>query len=286
MTGSSALCSAPGEEGRDIRVPAQACDTHAHVIAADFQRFPLVEDRSYTPVPAPENEYLSLLDRLGMARGVLVQPSIYGTDNRYLLQVLQRHPSRLRGVAVVDSTFSEQQLWAMHELGVRGVRINLAFRGGVSLDELEGLAAKVMKLGWHIQLLLDGRQLPHLLPRFTKLSCRFVLDHFAYIPAAEGKRSAAFHALLYWMANFDVWVKLSAPYRLSPLPQDERITEMAQGLLAVAPERLLWGSDWPHVAVERLPDALVLRDRLGSWVPDAGLRHDIFVFNPARLYEF
>jgi len=290
-------------------LPPGACDCHAHVIAKNAIDYPLVADRSYTPEPAPEARYLAMLDALGMARGVLVQISVYGTDNRYLLKVLRRHPERLRGVAVADRGVSAHELRSMHDAGVRGLRINTAFGGGVPLSDLEALAERVAPMGWHVQLLIDGRRFPALLPRLRRLEGRFVVDHMGHLPACPGVSSPAFQALLELVAERDWWVKLSAPYRLAA-PQAEDgppegvsglaespsvfpgqpaypgVTAMAQALVAHAPQRLVWGSDWPHVATAGLPDTGRLRNLLPDWIPDAAQRRRVLVDNPARLYDF
>ncbi|MGE4338831.1 MAG: amidohydrolase [Pigmentiphaga sp.] len=299
-------------EPTTFELPPGACDCHAHVIAENAVDYPLVADRSYTPAPAPETRYLAMLDALGMARGVLVQISVYGTDNRYLLEVLRRHPDRLRGVAVAARGVSADEIRCMHEAGVRGLRINTAFGGGVPLNDLEALAERVAPMGWHLQLLIDGRQFPALLPRLRRLQGRFVVDHMGYLPARQGVDSPAFQALLELVAERDWWVKLSAPYRLavaeaegmapdvppglagrslSPLSRDglqayPGVQAMAQALAAHAPERLVWGSDWPHVATASAPDAGRLRNLLSSWIPDAAQRRRILVDNPAHLYDF
>ena len=170
-------------------VPAGACDTHAHVIGhviGSADRFPMVANRSYTPPPASEAAYLGMLDSLGMARGVLVQISVYGTDNRCMIESLKAHPDRLRGVAVVAPDVGDAELEALHAAGVRGIRINVLFGGGVAIDEMERLAARVAPLGWHIQLLIDARNLPELGPRMMKLPVEVVIDHMGHMPVSSG----------------------------------------------------------------------------------------------------
>ena len=164
------LCLPPQErvEAASFEIPPGACDTHAHVVA-DAPAYPMVAGRSYTPHPATEQSYLSMLDAQGMARGVLVQISVYGTDNRYMLEVLRRHPDRLRGIGVVAPAVTDAELEAMHAAGVRGLRINVLFGGGIGFDAMETLARRIAGLGWHMQFLMDARQLPELMPRMRKL---------------------------------------------------------------------------------------------------------------------
>lgn len=269
-----------------FKLPALACDTHAHVIAAGTA-FPLVEDRSYTPPPAPEDRYLKHLDALGLARGVLVQPSIYGTDNRYLLQVLARHPQRLRGVAVVDGAISDAELARMHACGVRGIRFNLLFKGGVGLDALEHLDARIDELGWHIQLLIDIRELPDLLPRLQLLRSPVVIDHMGHMPVASGMQHPGFASLLRMVGEQGWWVKLSGAYRISGQFDDfADVTPWARRLIEASPQSMLWGSDWPHVALQRMPDTGRLLNQLLDWASDAQQRELILADNPARLYDF
>lgn len=178
ITRSTDQCLAPLDhlEPATFAVPAGACDTHAHVVAQDFS-YPMVEGRSYTPPPAPEEKYIAMLAANGMSRGVLVQISVYGSDNRYMLEVLKRHPQQLRGVAVVNEEVTDQQLTDMHEAGVRGLRINVLFGGGTGFDAMERLAARIAPMGWHMQFLMDVRQLPDLMPRMKNLPCPCIVDH-------------------------------------------------------------------------------------------------------------
>lgn len=181
------LCLAPLLEmdAATFDIPPGACDTHAHVVAADAAAYPLVPERTYTPPPAPESAYLGMLKQTGMARGVLVQISVYGTDNRYMLEVLRRHPDQLRGIGVVAPTVTDSELADMHAAGVRGLRINVLFGGGIGFDAMETLAHRIAGLGWHMQFLMDARQLPELLPRMRKLPVPGVVDHMGHMPVAE-----------------------------------------------------------------------------------------------------
>lgn len=283
----STCLTPPGSfQPASFEVPRLACDTHAHVVSPDESAYPLVANRSYTPVPAPESDYLAMLDKTGMDRGVLVQISVYGTDNRYMLEVLRRHPDRLRGIGVVAPEVSERELRDMHEAGVRGLRLNVLYGGGVGLDAADTLAAKVKDMGWHLQLLLDARQLPEMMPRLQKLPVPIVVDHMGHMPVAEGLHSPGFQALVHLLRE-GWWTKLSGAYRISemPAPHDD-VTPWAQALVEAAPDRLVWGSDWPHVAVDPMPDAGQLRNLLAAWVPDAAQRNRILVDNAARLYGF
>ncbi len=268
-------------------VPLEACDTHAHVIGP-ADRFPMVANRSYTPPPAPEAAYLGMLDSLGVARGVLVQISVYGTDNRCMVESLKAHPERLRGVAVVAPDVDDAELAVLHAAGVRGIRINVLFGGGVAIDEMERLAARVAPLGWHIQLLIDARNLPELGPRIMKLPVEVVIDHMGHMPVSTGIVHPGFQWVLRLLGEGKAWVKLSGAYRISQAGAPFHDTlAFAQALVAAAPERCVWGSDWPHVSVEGpMFNTGALLDLLPRWVPEAAVRNRILVDNPARLYGF
>jgi predicted TIM-barrel fold metal-dependent hydrolase len=285
---STALCLGPLPEIEPATfvVPPGACDTHAHVVSA-ASLYPFTPDRSYTPPPAPEDKYLAMLDAMGMSRGVLVQISVYGTDNRYMLDVLARHPDRLRGVAVVDADSDDAELQRMHQLGVRGVRLNVLFGGGVGFASMERLAARIAPLGWHMQFLMDVRDLPDLMPRMKKLPCPVVIDHMGHMPVAEGIAHPGLVALRQMVADHGWWSKLSGAYRISNKADTwPDVTPWARQLINAAPERMLWGSDWPHVAIDPMVNTGRMRNLLADWVPDEALRRRILVDNPARLYDF
>jgi predicted TIM-barrel fold metal-dependent hydrolase len=271
-----------------FEVPFGAVDTHAHVFSVD-PAYPMVTHRSYTPPPAPEEKYLAMLDATGMTYGVLVQISVHGTDNRYMLEVLGRHPKRLRGVAVVALDVSDRELEAMHAAGVRGLRINVLFGGGIGFAAMETLASRIKDLGWHLQFLTDVRTLPELMPRMMKLRVPGVIDHMGHTPVADGLAAPGFVALRHLVNAHGYWVKLSGAYRVSSeFPTFEDAAPFAQALINDAPERVVWGSDWPHVSLApaRMPNTGTLRNLVAAWAPDEAARHRILVSNPARLYGF
>lgn len=266
-------------------VPPGACDSHAHVIGDGY---PMVDNRSYTPPAAPEVAYLAMLDSLGMSRGVLVQISVYGTDNRCMVASLRRHPDRLRGVAVVAPDVSDQDLADLHAAGVRAVRINVLFGGGIGLETMERLAARIAPFGWHIQLLLDARDLPEIGPVIERLPTDVVIDHMGHMPVTAGVDHPGFQWMLRLLKGGRGWVKLSGAYRISGTGAPfHDTTAFAQALVAAAPDRCVWGSDWPHVSVEGpMFNSGDLIDLLPLWVPDDAQRTRVLVDNPARLYDF
>lgn len=274
-------------EAAAFAMPPGACDSHAHVIHPDSQSYPFVFPRSYTPPPASEYDYLHMLDQQGMSRGVLVQISVYGTDNRYLLEVLARHPDRLRGVAVVDETVTDAQLEQMHAAGIRGLRVNVLFKGGVGFDAMQRLAHRIADLGWHMQFLMDIRQLPDMLPRMQALPVPGVIDHMGHMPVSEGIQSLGMQAMLALVQDLGWWVKLSGAYRISSdFPTYSDVNPWAQELVRQAPTQLVWGSDWPHVAIDPMVNTGTLRNQLLHWLPSPSLRQQVLVDNPARLYDF
>ncbi|HWA42425.1 MAG TPA: amidohydrolase family protein [Hypericibacter adhaerens] len=270
-----------------LALPAGAWDCHCHVFGPT-DRYPYWPDRSYTPPAASLARYLGLLDLLGVEHGVLVQPSVYGTDNRMMVDSLKAEPRRLRGVAVIDPSISDRELEAMHAVGVRGVRINLLFRGGVSFAAAEAIADRIRPLGWHIQFLLDISQTPELRPALKRLRLPVVIDHMGHFPASAGTGLPAFRELLAMLKGGEAWVKLSGPYlftRRPDLPYAD-VTPIARALAEAAPGRCVWGTDWPHPANKlAMPDDGPLTDLLGDWVTDETARRRILVENPKQLYD-
>lgn len=295
MTGMIPFCKAPAEpRPPKIPTPANACDTHAHVFGP-AQRFPYAPDRSYTPPDAPLDRYLAMLDTLGFARGVLVQGSAHGRDNSAMLDALRAHPKRLRGVAVADRTLTPEEMRRLDRLGVTGLRFNHFFRdgklyygGGVTLDDASALARRMADLGWHVQLWIDVRDLPAIVPVLKSWPVPAVIDHMGRTDARDGIEAPGFQALLRLLSEDGCWVKLSGAHRLSDAWPDYAPTRpFHQALVRTNPDRLVWGSDWPHPRMEaEMPNAGQLLDLFNTWTDSAELRRKILVDNPARLYRF
>ena len=290
---SAPLCAAfdPNPRAQSFEVPALACDTHAHVCGPE-SRYPYLEERVYTPPDAPLEAYRRMLDTFGVARAVIVQPSIYGADNRLMLDTLARDPARLRGIAVVLFDVSDAELDRLHALGVRGVRSNIVDlktgKGQLPLAELRALASRVKRLGWHLEFLMHVDEFPDLDRQLADFPVEVSFGHLGYVPCAKGTETPGFRALVRLMKDGRAWAKLTGPYRLTPsgLPYDG-VDAFAQVLVSEAPSRLLWGSDWPHVAIKTpMPNDGDLFDLFARWVPDAALRRRILVEHPAKLYDF
>lgn len=267
-------------------VPPGAVDTHAHVIGLP-PAYPFVSERSYTPPEAPAARYLAMLDATGMAHGVLVQVSVHGTDNRLMVETLQSNRQRLRGIAVIPLGLPERDLIALKEAGVRGLRLNVLFGGGVGLDQLEDYGALAREMGWHLQFLLDARHLPPMTDALSRLKVPLVFDHMGHMPASAGVEHPGFQTLLRLVRD-GAYVKLSGAFRVSSEgPPYTDTIPFARALNDAAPERCLWGSDWPHVAAWDGPPQLpALLDLVADWVPDEERRRMLFVDNPKRLYGF
>ncbi|HVE54839.1 MAG TPA: amidohydrolase family protein [Ramlibacter sp.] len=296
MTRPDALappCAPPDFAVRPPRValPSPSCDCHAHVIGP-AGRYPFSAERVYTPPDCLPDDYERMRAVLGLERAVLVQPSVYGTDNRLLLDALAQDPTHLRGVAVVPADVADAELERLHAAGVRGVRVNLVDRrdagGPLPLAMLAQLARRIAAPGWHLELLVHVDQHAQELPRLAGLGVPVVLGHFGYQSLGAGPGHAGFQALLRLLAEGALWVKLTGPYRLTrePLPYAE-CDRLAQALREAAPGRLLWGSDWPHVMLKgRMPNDADLVDLLERWLPDPSLREQVLVRNPQALYGF
>jgi 2-pyrone-4,6-dicarboxylate lactonase len=274
-----------------LRLPPLACDCHAHVIGP-APRYPFIAERVYTPPDCLPADYARMRQVLGLQRAVLVQPSVYGTDNRLLLDALAQDPAHLRGVAVVAEDIPDGELQRLQAAGVRGLRVNLVDRrdagGPLPIDMLRGLARRIAPLGWHLELLVHVDQHARELPLLAELGVPVVLGHFGYQAIGAGTTHAGFQALLRLLESGVLWVKLTGPYRLTrePLPYAD-CDALAAALRGTAPGRLLWGSDWPHVMLKgRMPNDAELVDLLERWLPDAGLREQVLVRNPQVLYGF
>jgi len=288
-------CPPPREASRPaIAPPPKACDTHAHVFGP-ASRFPYADDRSYTPPDAPLAKYLGMLATLGLARGVLVQGSAHGRDNAAMLDALAHHPGRLRGVAVADADTPAAELRRWAALGVRGLRFNhffrggaLHYRGGVPLSAARALAPLMAELGWHLQLWIDVKDLPDTIPTLTSLGLPVVIDHMGRTDARAGTASPGFQSLLRLVGDGGCWVKLSGAHRLSMrAPDYADVRPFHDALLRANPERLMWGTDWPHPRIEGdMPDAGRLLDLFQQWTPDQETRRRILAANPAHLYGF
>jgi predicted TIM-barrel fold metal-dependent hydrolase len=268
-------------------MPPKACDCHAHVLGPP-KKYPYVPDRSYTPPTACLKDYQTLHRVLGIERAVIVQPSVHGTDNQVTLDGIAGYGPNARGVAVVDPGASDHELQQLDDGGMRGVRLNLLFGGGVGLHALEPLAERIADMGWHVQLLLDARDLVELAPRLRKLPVPVVVDHMGHMKTNHGIDHPGFQILTELVRAGVCWVKLSGNYRISSAgPPYKDVIPFARTLIEAAPQRMIWGTDWPHPALsDFMPNDGDLLNALDDYAPDANLKKTILVDNPARLYGF
>ncbi|MGZ8265483.1 MAG: amidohydrolase family protein [Burkholderiales bacterium] len=274
-----------------VALPAGSCDCHAHVFGPQ-SRFPYLADATYIPRDALAEDYARMLRAIGCERAVLVQPSVYGTDNSAMVHALRSGVFAFRGVAVVDEDVSERELENLHEAGVRAVRINLASETpGLTLAQAPRLAPRLKALGWHLQFFMDLKKLADAEEKLAALELDLVIDHFGCIRADDGLNAPAFRTLLRLLERPNVWAKLIGPYFLSnKSPRYADVTPFARAVVKAAPDRVVWGTDWPHPAVQRLrapmPNDGDLAHLVLDWIPDEAQRRKVLVNNPARLYGF
>jgi 2-pyrone-4,6-dicarboxylate lactonase len=272
---------------RRIEVPSGAWEAHAHVIGHAAE-YPFVPGRHFNPPPASSADFVAMLDRTGMQYGVVVQVSVHGTDNRLLLKALGEYPGRLCGVAVIEPTISDKEILALKVAGVRGIRILDIVGGGIGLKNLEVLADRCAEVGWHIQVATRGESYPGIAGRLLKLRVPFIIDHMGWCAAEKGVESPEFQAVLHIVRNSNCHLKLSGGFRLSAQAYPFRdVVPFAQTLIEAAPDRMVWGSDWPHVGLYDpavVPDVGRILDGLADYTDDIEQQRRILVTNPARFY--
>ena len=269
--------------------PPGACDAHCHIFGP-VSRFPFAPDRAYTPPDSGYDDLERLQDRLGLSRAVFVQASCHGTDNSAMVDALVRGNGRYAGVAMVDDTFTDADLGALHDAGVRAVRFNfVAHLGGApDMGAFWRIVGRVAPLGWHVVLHFDAVDLPAYGDVLDRLSVPYIIDHLARIDASAGLDQEPFVRLVELLADDRAWVKVSGAERLSAKgpPDYADVVPFARTVIERAPNRVLWGTDWPHPNVKRMPDDGDLVDVLAAFAPDEATRNRILVENPTRLYDF
>lgn len=282
-------------------IPAGATDCHMHIFEP---RYALSPTRTYTPGPAPLDQYRKVAAALQLGRAVVVQPSAYGTDNSCTLDAVAALGASARAVVGIDPGISDDELDRLHGRGARGVRVNAASRGLRDLDEIAGLVAatarRIERLGWHVQLFTDLAVIGHLAERFRTLPVPIVIDHMGLARATQGLVQNGFASLCDLLASGRCWVKLSGAYRVSD--QDSGFADagaIIRALIDANPDRAVWGTDWPHtgshghaqsaaappITYRRL-DTAALLEQLVACAGDAIVANKILVDNPARLYGF
>lgn len=273
-----------------LPVPLGAVDNHAHVMVAGQRG---VDGAAYLPFSAPVESFVAHLQGMGFSRGVLVTPSTYGTDNTVLLDALGSSPDYLRGIAVVPPTIDDASLDRLHAAGVRGCRVQDRMAGGLPIDALPKLASRIGSRGWHVEVWTDLVAHGDVVRACLRDSpTPIVLDHLGNLPAPSPGEEDSGIAVLRDLMSYDTcWVTLSGAYRLAAPLAEARAAEVLQGrvdaLLSLAPDRLVWGSDWPYVRppgpVPTDSDHLTVLDH---WLPDVSLREQVLVKNAAALYDW
>ncbi len=265
-------------------VPAGACDTHFHVFEPGF---PHVPDPLYTFPDGTLEQYLALTAVLGIERMVLVQPTFYGTDNSLLAEVLRRIGPRGRGVVRIEEDAGDAELDRFHDLGVRAIRLDLFARASWPTAKIiayvRRMAARATPRGWHIQFYSPGSIVRDLLPFLADLEDRFVIDHMGYMLEADGLTQADFERLLGVVRLGSCWIKLSGPYRIAKTKPLSYVEPLGRALVSTRPDRLIWGSDWPHLP-DGQRDTGELLNLLADWAPDEADRRQILVESPGQLF--
>ncbi|MFM0470476.1 amidohydrolase family protein [Paraburkholderia strydomiana] len=286
--GNPSFSNSSGSEHASLKAPAMACDAHIHIYD---DRFPIVNANATLPRQATVEDYRKIQSRLGTTRTVIVQPANYGTDNRITLDAISKlGADKTRGIAVVSSDISDEELLALHQGGIRGVRFSLfePKNAVTRADMIEPVARRIHDLGWHIQLQMRSDLIVGNGEMLKRLPCPVVFDHMARLPQTESGRDA-YNVIRGMLDHGRTWVKVSAAYlntKVGP-PSYEDATRMARSYIDAAPERAVWGSDWPHPTEKySKPDDAKLLDLLSVCAPEAASQHRILVDNPATLYGF
>jgi D-galactarolactone isomerase len=270
-----------------FQVPDGACDCHHHIYDP---RFPYQANAILKPPFATVPQYRALQKKLGTSRNVMVQPSTYGTDNACLLDTLKQMPNA-RGVCVVNSHVSDAELKRLNAAGVRGIRVQFGLGNPVGADEVLPLAKRIAAMGWHIQTNMPGEQLVQMEKLLLSLPCPVIIDHLG---RAIDDQCPQYHTVRRLLDSGHGWVKLSGAYLYGggTAPDYAGASAAAHGYLKAAPQRCVWGSDWPHPDATKklqpvaMPDDSVLLNLLAKWAPDEALRHRILVENPEKFYGF
>ncbi len=279
----------PNPRAPENPAPAGACDCHAHIFGP-VDIYPYSDTRKYTPPDASLKAYKHMLAMLGLDRGVIVQPSVYGFDNRITLDAIKALGPNFRGVAVIDpEAITRTELEDMHAIGIRGVRVNQAYKQALNMDYLHSVVEKIQPLGWHLQIFVDINKMPDFKNEINRLPVDVVIDHMGFVATRNGISDERFKDFLALLEQGNCWVKLSGAYRITAqtnIPYSD-VTPFAQALVQANRDRCVWGTDWPHPHINiPVPNDGDLLDLLSLWVPDAEIRNKILIGNPAQLYGF
>jgi 2-pyrone-4,6-dicarboxylate lactonase len=277
----------------DFKSPPAGCDCHFHVFGP-AGRYPHNQaDLRYAPPVAPVEDFLALAKTLGLERFVFVQPSAYGRDNRCMLDAMREVGTNCRGIVDIDENAPDAELERLNALGVRGVRINVPpvkpYEAGFAaelLPRIERLAGRCAEVGWQLDFLTPGWLTAELMPTLAKLKLDFTIAHFGMFLAKESVQQAGFRQLLDLIRLGRCYVKLTGVYRMSVAKGFADVAPMARALIEAAPDRVIWGSDYPHLSFADKVGSVELWNLLGKWAPDEATRRGVLVDNPQRLFGF
>jgi len=279
-----------GTQPPKLKAPANAADCHMHTY--DPARFTMPPNPRVAPSNATAEDYRLFQKRIGTTRVVIVQPRNYATDNKVTLYAVAQLGPNARGVAVVTPAITDAELKAFHDGGIRGIRFSLADPSSraVTPEMVEPLSHRVADLGWHVQFNVDGEMIDEMASTLRRLPSAMVFDHLAHPPLPAGVEHSSHKVVRELIDKGKTWVKLSGAYSNSKVgpPVYPEATKIAQALVKAAPERLVWGSDWPHPGLpnNNKPDDALLFDLMSEWAPDEATRNRILVQNPETLYGF
>jgi 2-pyrone-4,6-dicarboxylate lactonase len=285
-------CKAPDPNTKTpkYRPPLNACDAHCHIFGPG-EKYPYAADRTYTPPDAPLSRFKELQKTLGLERAVLVNASCHGSDNTVIVDAIAQSGGKYRGVANSDDSFTEKDFVRLHEQGFRGVRFNFVKHlGGMpDMGEFRRTLERIKPFGWHIDLHFDAGDLVEHDVLLKSLPVPFIIDHMGRVPTKDGLAQEPFNRLLAIARNNEkCWIKISGSERIvSDGPPFTSAVPFAQKLIEAAPERILWGTDWPHPNIaEHMPNDGDLVDLIPMMMPDVKTQHLVLVENPQRLYQF
>ncbi|HEY6821088.1 MAG TPA: amidohydrolase family protein [Burkholderiales bacterium] len=287
MTGSTAAPD-PNTRTPKFRPPPLACDAHCHVFGP-AAKFPYDPKAAYHPPDAPFASLQELHKKLGLERAVIVHASCHGPDMRATLDAIARSGGKYRGTAIIDESYTDKDFQKMHDGGIRGVRFNFVkhLGGRPDMGFFARTVERVEAMGWHLILHLDAGDLIELRELLMKIPVPMVIDHMGRVKAADGLDAPAFRTLLGFMRQETFWVKVCGAERVSSMgPPFTDAVPFARALIDAAPDRILWGTDWPHPNVKWMPNDGDLVDLFPMMAPAPELQKKILVDNPARLYGF